>query len=251
MSSESDFTRMSNKVTAYLDRYVTLAGIEMKEEMTELFDKIHLMFPNWVIMTCPAMHPDIHYISKNSALIFGTPLEKSQLNKNLSAYFSAVHDADKEKLNECLHYMHDLLAAIPPVEHHNYRTAIHYRFRKSNGQYIYLQDEKASLNLGKSGNLYFAIMKDVTAEKKFGGVKIEVFKQEEILEKVDEFFPMREQTKLTRRESDLVNLIQQGLTTKEIAWYLNISHHTVRNIKSKLFEKYRVSNTVELLNMTV
>jgi DNA-binding CsgD family transcriptional regulator len=196
------------------------------------------------------MHPDICYVSKNASLIFSVSADAWKVNRDLNRFFAAVHDTDKESLVQCLHHLHDFLDPIPYQQHHLYRSVFHYRFRKTNGQYLYLHDEKASLNLGDSGNLYFAIMRDVTAEKKFGGVKIEIFKKEEGLEKVDEFFPMKDRTKLTKREHDLVGLIQQGLSTKEIAWYLNISHHTVRNIKSKLFEKYKVNNTVELLNMT-
>ena len=41
-----------------------------------------------------------------------------------------------------------------------------------------------------------------------------------------------------------------GLTTKEIAAHLNISNNTVRNIKSRMFAKYKVNNTIELLNRT-
>jgi len=47
----------------------------------------------------------------------------------------------------------------------------------------------------------------------------------------------------------LLSFIKQGLSTKEIAWHLNISPNTVRNIKSKLFEKYNVGNSIELLNI--
>jgi DNA-binding CsgD family transcriptional regulator len=67
--------------------------------------------------------------------------------------------------------------------------------------------------------------------------------------KITEFKPSAG-SNLTSRESELVTLIKQGLSTKEIAWYLNISHHTVRNIKSRLFEKFNVNNSIELLNMT-
>lgn len=41
------------------------------------------------------------------------------------------------------------------------------------------------------------------------------------------------------------------LTNKEIACRLNISHNTSRNIRSKLFEKFKVNNVVELLNVAV
>ncbi len=68
--------------------------------------------------------------------------------------------------------------------------------------------------------------------------------------KIDEYKPSLGHRALTKREGEIIALVKQGLSTKEIAWYLNISHNTVRNTKSRLFEKFQVNNTVELLNMT-
>jgi DNA-binding CsgD family transcriptional regulator len=46
-------------------------------------------------------------------------------------------------------------------------------------------------------------------------------------------------------------LIRSGLSTKEMAWQMNISHHTVRNIRQRMFEKFKVSNSIELINRTL
>jgi DNA-binding CsgD family transcriptional regulator len=249
MIGEATLIRMEDKLTAYIQNYVTLAGAEKKEEVLDLFDKMHLLFPHWVIMTCPVMHPDINYTSKNYAYVFGDNTD-CVTNRSVAKYFEQVHDADQQDLYHCYDFIHDLLETVPAEFHHQYRSIYHYRFQKANGQYIYLHDEKAVLNLKGSGNLYFALVKDITAEKSFGGVKAEVFKQEQALTKITEYKPSAERNALSKREGELVTLIKQGLSTKEIAWYLKISHNTVRNIKSKLFEKYNVNNTIELLNMT-
>jgi DNA-binding CsgD family transcriptional regulator len=249
MIREATLIRMEDRLTAYIQNFVTLAGAEKREEVLDLFDKMHLLFPQWVIMTCPVMHPDIHYRSKNYSGIFGKNAQAIMSN-GATDYFKQVHSDDQEDLYSCYNFIHDTLEAIPPELHCQYRSLYHYRFSKANGQHIYLHDEKAILNLKGSGNLYFALIKDITAEKSFGGVKVEVFKQEHTLTKIAEHKPSAERSMLTKREGELVTLIKQGLSTKEIAWYLKISHNTVRNIKSKLFEKYRVNNTIELLNMT-
>ena len=102
---------------------------------------------------------------------------------------------------------------------------------------------------GNEGNLYYALYRDVTQERTFAGVKMELFRQGQTLSKVKDYKPSAERTQLSKREEELVTLIKQGLSTKEIAWQLSISPNTVRNIKSKLFEKFNVSNSIELLNM--
>ncbi len=249
MVNEALLVRMTHKVTAYIEQYVTLVGAEKKEEVLELFDKMLQFFPNWVIMTCPVMHPDINYVSKNYPYVFGQDTGYL-LNNSIEKYFSYVHDADQDDLYSCFNFVHDFLESIQPDLHSDYRIVFHYRLKKQNGQYIYIHDEKAVLNLRESGNLYYALFRDITGEKIFSGVKVELFRQEQSLIKIGEYKPSAERNMLTKREGDLVRLIKQGLSTKEIAWYLKISHNTVRNIKSKLFEKYNVNNTIELLNMT-
>jgi DNA-binding CsgD family transcriptional regulator len=249
MIREATLIRMEDRLTTYIQNYVTLAGAEKREEVLDLFEKMQLLFPHWVIMTCPVMHPDIRYISKNCSYVFGDSID-AVTGFSVTRYFEQVHDADQQDLYRCYDFMHDLLESVPPEFHYQYRSFYHYRFHKGNGQYMYLHDEKAVLHLKDSGNLYFALFKDITAEKSFGGVKTEVFKQEHTLTKIAEYKPSAERSMLTKREGELVTLIKQGLSTKEIAWYLKISHNTVRNIKSKLFEKYNVNNTIELLNMT-
>jgi DNA-binding CsgD family transcriptional regulator len=249
MVNEAVLIRMADRVNSYVNKYVDLVAVEKKEEVLELFDKLQQLFPYWTIMTCPIMHPDINYISKNYQNVFGQ-VNGDMINKRLETFFACVHDADQEDLYSCFSFLHDYLEAIPPEYHYQYRSVLHYRFKKQNGQYLYIHDEKTVLNLRGAGNLYYALFRDITAEKSFSGVKIEVFKQEQSLVKITEYKPSAERNPLTKREGELVTLIKQGLSTKEIAWYLKISHNTVRNIKSKLFEKFNVNNMIELLNMT-
>jgi DNA-binding CsgD family transcriptional regulator len=250
MISSSELNRFSGKLTSYIHQYVTLAALERKEEMTGMFNTIHRLFPYWVIMSCPVMHPDIRYVSKNSAYIFGSGYESYELNTNATNFFNNVHEADQQDLLDCFRIMHDFMMNVLPEQHFQYRCIFYYRFRKTNGQYIYLHDEKAVVNLNGSGNFYFALMKDLTPERRFEGVKLEIYKLDPDPVKLLDHKPLHQRNKLTKRETDLVTLIKQGLSTKEIAWYLNISHNTVRNIKSRLFEKYNVTNTIELLNLT-
>ena len=240
---------MAGKMTSYIEQHVSLAGAEKREEVLELFDNMNRLFPHWVIMTCPVMHPEIHYVSKNGPHVLGHE-NAGLINLSMGNFFNYVHEADKQDLHACFTHVHDFLESIPAGWHCQYRMIFHYRFKKQNGQHIYIQDEKATLNLPGSGNLYYVLIRDITEEKKFSGVKVDLYKQDQLLNKIREYKPVAERNPLTKREGELVTLIKQGLSTKEIAWYLKISHHTVRNIKSKLFEKYNVNNTVELLNIT-
>ena len=170
-------------------------------------------------------------------------------NSKGEQYFELVHPADQEDLFQCFLFMNEFLENMPPEKHAEHRCVFHYRFRKQDGQYIYLHDEKAAINL-HAENLYYGLFRDNTGDKPFTGVRAEIFRQDDSLVKIKDFKPAMENQSLSKREAQLITLIRQGLSTKEIAGYLSISHNTVRNIKSKLFEKYNVNNSIELLNMT-
>jgi len=53
------------------------------------------------------------------------------------------------------------------------------------------------------------------------------------------------QVSLTRRERDILRLIAQGLSNKEIAAQLCLSEKTVRNRLSEIFSKLEVSNRTQ------
>jgi DNA-binding NarL/FixJ family response regulator len=52
---------------------------------------------------------------------------------------------------------------------------------------------------------------------------------------------------LTKREAQVVNLVANGLTNREIAEQLRLSKHTVKNYLIHIFEKLGVSTRVELV----
>jgi PAS domain S-box-containing protein len=58
---------------------------------------------------------------------------------------------------------------------------------------------------------------------------------------------MRPYLQLTRREREIVSFVIDGLTSKEIAKKLNLSHRTVEAYRGKLLKKIGVNNTGGLL----
>jgi len=53
--------------------------------------------------------------------------------------------------------------------------------------------------------------------------------------------------KLTRREKEILPLVADGLTDKDIAQRLNISHHTVKGHLQHVFAKMGVSSRGDLI----
>src|SRR5690606_15339897 len=53
---------------------------------------------------------------------------------------------------------------------------------------------------------------------------------------------------LSKRESEVLHLLAEGFTTKEIAQHLGITFHTAATYRKRLREKTKVKNTTELVN---
>ena len=55
----------------------------------------------------------------------------------------------------------------------------------------------------------------------------------------------------TVKEKEVLSLIAVGLTTKEIAGRLNISHHTVETHRKNLLRKCQAKNSAELVQKMI
>jgi DNA-binding CsgD family transcriptional regulator len=55
---------------------------------------------------------------------------------------------------------------------------------------------------------------------------------------------------VTLKEREVLALVSMGLTTKEIAGKLNLSHHTIESHRKNLLRKYGAKNSAELIHKT-
>ncbi len=251
MTTGTSIANQVIKILGYVNNTIRPEGVEGQDNVLKALYNMHKLSPTYAVITCPVQHGNFFYISENCKAVFGYEAQyMADHFRHLPHYFSQVHSADMNDLQDCMKNFETVMGNESPQDYHKLRTVLHYRFRTADGNYVYLQDEKATLITEDAAIVHYSLIRTMPAEAIFSGVKMEVYKDESQVTKIMEYKPSASKNKLTNRENDLVRLIKQGLTTKEIAWQLSISHNTVRNIKSKLFEKFSVNNTVELLNMT-
>ncbi len=110
------------------------------------------------------------------------------------------------------------------------------------------------LNLTKSGIKNIAY-KNMDGEELFSAIQATLkgkkFYSEELidlyLDPGEKKQPMKESGNLTASEIEIVRMIANGLSTKEIAIRKNISHHTVSTHRKNIFRKIEVSSVSELI----
>ena len=246
----SPLVRAGEKVVSLVKEISREQALISMEDIFPFMDAMQKIFPQWVFGICPFHHPESRYISNNCEQVLGYTSDEiyGLLPLGIIAH---VHEDDRQAMQSCFSFLHDYLQDRPAEEYYTLRVVLQYRFKHKNGNYLLVQDEKASLKLKNSTFVYYSIMKDITEETVYTGVKLDIYKQDISQEKLAEFRPATQHVRLSKRETELVGLIRKGLRTKEIADHLKISHHTVRNIRQRMFEKYNVNSSIELLNRAV
>jgi len=246
----SPLTRAGERVISLIKEISDGQGLVSIGDIFPFMDAMQKMFPQWVFMICPFHHPESRYISSNCEQVLGYTNDYLY-NLFPAGIISHAHEDDQQDLKDCFSFLHNYLKDKSPEEYFALRIVLQFRLKSKNGNYLLVQDEKASLKLQNSTFVYYSILKDITEETAFAGVRLDIYKQDISQEKLAEFRPAVQHVRLSKRETELVTLIRKGLRTKEIADHLKISHHTVRNIRQRMFEKYNVSSSIELLNKAI
>ena len=212
------------------------------------FEFVQELFPSWVVMLCGIYNDAVTYIGENCQEVFGYSARK-MCNMSLDEEYAQVHPDDQQPLSRIMQHLLHLTKALPDDVLGQYRFILNYRWRHANGKYFHLHDEKLALRNKDGRYLYITLFKDISKEKSFTQVKLEISKLEKsTYRKVEEYVPVSFHQPITRREREILQLIQRGQSNKEIADRLYISEHTARNHRSNLFEKARARNVIELLN---
>lgn len=250
MYQYSTLTRTAEKLITYLKDISLDRDINNLQDVITIMETLKKVYPEWMFVICPMKHPTARYVSDNSEQVTGLTAGDLMNENGYLTFFSNVLKDDQKDLSDCLSFLHNFLLQASTTDFASFRCIFHYRFQHKNGQVIQLVDEKAALStLGD--HVHYSLIREIAPEEPFSGVRLEIYRQTGSLQKIAEYRPASQNVKLSRRETELVELLKNGLTTKEMAHRLNISHHTVRNIRQKMFEKYKVNNAIELLNKTV
>ncbi|GHN02147.1 hypothetical protein WSM22_36360 [Cytophagales bacterium WSM2-2] len=179
-----------------------------------------------------------------------TGYESGDLKLAIEWWISCVHPEDLERVYEMISlFKHTELLSYFFLE---------YRFKRKDGEWIWVKEHKhiLSWNNGKVDKILCKIV-DITSEK----LKTDYptmpaqnrFRLADVLEKQLNFRKKQLKSRkqavsfLTKREKEILLLISQGCSTKEISDRLYVSINTIETHRTHLLQKLQAKNSIELI----
>lgn len=162
---------------------------------------------------------------------------------------SRIHPEDQLVMKSIQVGLSQFIYNQPIEERNDYRNIFSYRVLNAKGQYINVSSKQQVLESTDSGKawLILGVMDIAPDQRPSNGVKCTVLN----LKTGDLFSPhslIEPTPELTSREIEILQLIKQGLLSKEIAHALGISIHTVHIHRQNLLRKLGVQNSIEAIN---
>ena len=148
------------------------------------------------------------------------------------------------------------LKTTPYEEHPDYLFSFSYRMKKADGTWMYLYqqgsyitDPKTSLPLYSVGMVIdiSPLKKDSCMIFSIDKKKSEtgIFNYDNI--QTDYYFPDPEESRLSKREREILGRLADGLSSKQIAVKLFLSENTIANHRKNMLRKTNTKNIAELI----
>lgn len=192
------------------------------------------------------MHRREHvFTSYNFAELFG--YDMAQVEAQDVAYFdSRVHPDDLLTLTRNGITLMKLFLRMPIEDRPHYKLVNEYRIRNAEEKYIRVIEQHQVLELAPNGNLWLSLgIIDVSPNQEhYDGVKSQLLNYK--TGKIHPFLESPEASPLlTKREKEVLQLVKEGLLSKEISERLFISVHTVNTHRQRILQKLGADNSVE------
>ncbi|UKM66535.1 LuxR C-terminal-related transcriptional regulator [Flavobacteriaceae bacterium GSB9] len=199
---------------------------------------------------------DIDYVSEGVCDVLGISPEKMNLEK----FLSLMHPDDLDKMHQkertSLSFK---LNKIPKEDITKYKTVYLMRLRHADGSYRTILHQSKAFTVSEDGKVFqtICVHNDITHLNPVIDHKISFISQE-----CPSYYALDTETELTliqnsfkelftKREKEVVNLILQGKSTKQIATLLFISIQTVNCHKKNILKKSHCKNTSDLISTCI
>ncbi len=160
-----------------------------------------------------------------------------------------MHPDDRQKILEIQIKHSQFIYSLPHENRNDYRNLYQFRMQNANGHYVNVISRQQVFQKDRAGKAWIIMgIIDISPDQtplenvKYSALDLKTGKL------VTESILQISEASLTLREKQILQMIHQGLLSKEIANRLNISIHTVNNHRKNILLKLNADNSIEAIN---
>lgn len=193
---------------------------------------------------------DYAYLSSRFYHMFGFDIEEAY-KEGPSFLDRRVHPDDFIKMLEMGNYFMRYAFSLSPQERKEGKLIVDYRLKNSKDEYVRVIKQYVALELDVKGNIWLSLCAidispdpDLTTPLRCRLVNL---KNGSLFSFPSSPTAVEHPPQLSGRETQILQLIANGLISKQIADQLFISVNTVNTHRQRIIEKLNVSNTFEAI----
>lgn len=190
------------------------------------------------------------YTSPNFNTFFGYDVEKLKEPSIEPGYLEKhIHPDDYLIFATIQKKLIDFWYTLPVEKRKGYKHIFEFRILNSHNEYVRVISQHQVLETDENGNPYLVLgVVDLSPDQgNSGGIKFRLVNIQtgELVP-----FPLNEVSaiRLTRRETEILRLVNKGMFSKEISESLSISVHTVNNHRQNILQKMKTDNVIEAIH---
>ena len=188
------------------------------------------------------------FVSNNIPQSYGIDSERLFINGH-EPVLEIIHPGDIYYGLLVRKKIYSLLSSLSAEEKMKHKMVHEMRVKNVRGEYIRIIEQEQAIELDKSGNIWLMLsVIDVDASHESEITKSHLYNFE-TGEKI--FIDLSDtlEEPLTNRELSVLQLMKQGLLSKEIANSLNVSINTINTHRQNILLKLKANNSIEAVNI--
>jgi DNA-binding CsgD family transcriptional regulator len=177
------------------------------------------------------------------------------LQRGMAYVTSLIHPEDIGDYQKAVKFVWEFLLSLPPARRKYYKTSADFRIRTKSGSYKRLLQQNTTLQTDRAGNILLLLMvlTDISHLKKEQGVSAAIISTENegylVWDAKDTH--LQNQIAFSKRERELIKLLAEGFSTRQIADMLNLSEHTVSTHRRNMLDKTNLANARALVSYAI
>ncbi|RXK80904.1 LuxR C-terminal-related transcriptional regulator [Filimonas effusa] len=172
---------------------------------------------------------------------------------SVSYVFDHIHPEDRTYFIEFEAAVAEFFNRLRPEQVLKYKVSYDYRMQRTDGTYIRLLQQVTTIQTDTDGAVIrvMGVHTDISHLKRENGSSLSFIGLEGEPSfhnyRMGQSLSLRAKEMFTRREKEIVQLLAQGKTSREIAAILYISYQTVDRHRKNILRKAGLNNSVELV----